>query len=103
MALIEIKMANNEQERRMTLQVLRLLQARKYRVEIAVSARRVCTTLMAILDTGVGTKLINEKFILAVQALLLKTAKASRLRSASNNAMEVKGVINLHLQAGQLH
>lgn len=58
---------------------------------------------MAILDTDTGPNFIREERILNARAPLMYTMKASHLRIASNKPMEVRRIINLHLQIGKLH
>lgn len=100
---MKTKLAQDKQDARVMLKPHQQLQPRNYKVGIMLGSREIKTTSMTILDTSAAPYLINEKFVMTAWAPLLRTAKTSRIRSASNNPMKLNKVISQHHLVGQLH
>lgn len=79
-----------------------LFKAQNSKVGIAVCARGVWSTSIAILDTGAGPIFIKKQFVIAACASFTKAVKASRLRSTSSISVRVKRLIIHNLQMRQL-
>lgn len=95
-------MARDESDAMLMRKSHKLVKARNYRAGIEVGARGVWNTRIALLDAGVGDKLIKEELVRATWAPLMKEMKESRLRSVSNTTVEVKRIISLDLEKGSL-
>lgn len=74
-ALIETKTAGDKLEAKMMLESRQLLQARSYRVRIAIASRRVWITSIVIFDTEGGPILIGKKPFMTTRAPSLRAVK----------------------------
>lgn len=95
-------MARDKRDAQSILESHQLLAARIYRVMVSFGTREVWTSSLEILDTGSEPNLVKEDFALAVWAPSIRKVKESRLRSASNAPMEIKGVSSITMQVRQL-
>lgn len=101
-AIIESKIAGDEQAANVVLEFNLLLQARNYMIGTAVDAWEVWTISMVILDSGAGQKIIRKKFFMTTWTPLIRTVKIGCLGSASNSPVVVKEFVSVHLRIGQL-
>lgn len=67
-----------------------------------VEAKGVWNSALIILDRVTGPNLVGMDFYLASWALSVQNKKTSRLLSASNAPMKIKGMLSLKAQMGQL-
>lgn len=67
-ALVETRLARNKRDAQLVLKLHQLLSLGNYKVMIMIGKYGVTTSSLAILETGAGSNLIKEDFVLAVWA-----------------------------------
>lgn len=95
--VLQQKRASYEEKAMALLIEEALLRARNYRAKASVESSGARKNVSAVLDTGAGSNVLKENFLLYAWAKHAAKIKATRLRSAANTQSEVNGVIRLEV------